>query len=49
MENKLTSSYVSEKVKEKTEDNKVNIYDSIIRTFYENTKGEYNGSKGFLR
>lgn len=48
VENKLTSSYVSEKVKEKTEDNKVNIYDSIIRTFYENTKGEYNGSKGFL-
>lgn len=45
IEQRLTSAYINEKVNEKYEDVKVNIYDPIIRELYRNDNA-YEGSEG---
>jgi len=43
LDSKLTSTYISEKVNELYEDKELNIYDSVVRAFYEQSYG-YEGS-----
>lgn len=43
LESKLTSTYISEKVSKLYEDKELNIYDKVVRTFYEQSYG-YEGS-----
>jgi hypothetical protein len=46
IEQRLTTAYIKNKVTEKFEDVKVNIYDPIIRELYKN-QYNYSGSEGF--
>ena len=43
LDSKLTSTYISEKVNELYEDKELNIFDSVVRSFYEQSYG-YEGS-----
>src|SRR5690606_24254802 len=47
IDSKLTTTYISSKVTEKYEDVTVDIYDSIIRAYYKQNNGKYEGSEGF--